>query len=96
MKSSDHRRTGARNGRLPNRQGWFIIWYETRENKKGYHVIADPSHTLAFAPAPRRGLRVIETPPPDNPFSAFVAKDDIILKDSKTAVMTYLRRKTPV
>ena len=83
-----HKRTGPHVGRLQNRKGWYVIWFESRENKKVLPVVANPDHGLALAPSLTKGVLVLETPPPSNPFAAVVAKDDIILGVGTTKVNT--------
>jgi integrase len=79
MKRSAHKRTGARIGKLPGREGWYVIWFASREKRRVFHLDADPAHQLVLEPATNRGLRVTATPSVDSPFRTFIDQDDIIL-----------------
>ena len=88
MAKQSHKRTGVRVGKFPGRKGWYLIWYESRENRRVDHVVADPNHGLHLASAKPRGVIALAAPHSASPYAAFLHTGDVIMRVGKVDTNT--------
>ena len=81
--SARTRKPGPKIVRLPGRHGktlpgYYIRWYEPRQNCKLLSATATTPHGLTLAPAPGGGLVVMDAPKKTNPYYGLDAGDIIL------------------
>ena len=78
-KASKHR-VGSSIIKLKGKSGYYVRWYERRENLCDFTITATPTHKLSLKPAKKAGLEIRKKPKKDAVLANRIDVGDVILK----------------
>ena len=87
-KKATKHRVGASIIKLKGKSGYYIRWYERREDFRDFSVTASFPHKLSLKPTKNTGLEITKTPAKNALLVNRVAIGDVILKAAGTTVNT--------
>ena len=78
-KAAKHR-VGSSIIKLKGKPGYYVRWYERRENLCDFTITATPTHKLSLKPAKKTGLEISKKPKKDALLANRIDVGDVILK----------------